>query len=232
MSKHLPLILFIALAISCASRSEKGAVDTAKPYIKIDLTFNPDTYPWLMGKKYPTFAVWIEEKKSGYVHTIFVTGKAGKNKWMMADERPSSAPVWMGIRKKAASTMEIDSVTGATPGGDGFTIYWQVPENLANRSVDIFLEGNVSFDYNAHYRKDAGKSDTGYSDVNGQPSLVWKGTINTGGGNSETVPVIIGHGSVLGTDSVIDSDLSRITSAKNIFSYIKYSYFTGTGGNR
>ena len=74
------------------------------------------------------------------------------------------------------------------------------------------------------YPKEAKKSDPGYSDVNGQPSLVWKATLRTSDKNSEVTPKVIGHGHVLGKNSTIDRNISKITTAKDLFYYIKVKY--------
>ncbi|MCP4137315.1 MAG: hypothetical protein GY754_40480 [bacterium] len=232
MKKFISIFIFTLIILTgCSSqKAERGTINKADPHLSITLSFNPESYPWLLGTKYPTFAIWVEEKGSGYAKTIFVSGKAGKNSWFSADNRPSSVPVWYGARAKEKAAKKgtaIDSVTGATPSGKGFTVHWQLPSELKNKKVDIFLEGNVSYDNNDFYKKDLKEGSPGYNDVNGQPSMVWKSTIETGDKAAKIEPALIGHGHVLGKDHTINPDMSNITTAKTIFDYISVSYSPG-----
>jgi hypothetical protein len=223
--------IILIFSVSCTSKNvTQDSIDIARPHIKISISFNSETYPWMMGKKYPTFAVWIEDQKSAISNTVYITGKAGENDWIGADERPGAIPVWYGVSKKeklSPGKQNLDAVTGATPGGDVFDILWQIPESFKGKKVRVFLEANVSFDYNEYYIKTDDKNSKNYSDVNGQPSLIWASEIELKDKISETTPVIIGHGHVLGSDHKLDMDLSKVTTAKEIFNYIKFSYNPG-----
>ncbi len=230
-NRMVACIIGLLLFISCGSNTVKNAVDLSRPSLKITVAFNPDIYKSFMFKKfYPTYAIWAEDPATGEVHTIYVTGKAARGTWMMADERPSSVPVWFGVKKREKSGPQglmLDAVASATPSGTSMTHVWQVPDNMLKKKIKVFIEGNVSFDYNDYYRKDAKKGDPGYSDVNGQPSLVWSAVIETGPVDAEEKPVLIGHGSVLGENHEIEKDMSRITTARDIFSYIGVAYSAG-----
>ena len=212
---------------ACSAPPMRQSVDTARPHLKITVVFNPEMYQSMMFKKmYPTYAVWVEDQKTGEVKTVYITGKAGKGKWIMADERPSSVPVWYGAAKgeKKGPSAEIDGITSATPSGKMVTHLWQVPDAMAGKALTVYIEGNVSFDYNEFYRKDAPAGDPGYSDVNGQPSLVWRARIDTSKGQGSVTPVLAGHGEVLGRDHRINEDLAGITTARGLFHYIKVVY--------
>ena len=218
----------LLLCISCGSKAIKQEIDLSKPHLKISVGFNAEAYKSLFLKKlYPTYVIWAVNKKTGEVRTIYITGKAGTGEWMMADERPSSVPVWYGMKKKEAET-PVDSITGATPSGEMFTHYWQVPGSMMNARIDIYLEVNVSFDYNDFYREEAKEGEPGYSDVNGQPSLIWMATLETGKKDVAISPKLIGHGHVLGENHEIDRDLSKITTAKTIFQHVDISYIAGS----
>jgi len=116
-------------------------------------------------------------------------------------------------------------VTGATPGGDMHTIRWAIPEKYAGKNVMVFIEANVSLDYNEFYSKD--EDSPGFSDVNGQPSVVWRTAFPVDDTPRQLTPDIIGHGHVLGKDSAIDPDMSGITTAAGLFNYIEISYQPG-----
>jgi hypothetical protein len=233
MKKFLASLVVI-FSISCStSNPAVNNVDKSKPYIMISLSFNTESYPKLLGKKiYPQIAVWAQEKSSGYLKTIYVSEKGAKSDWFGAKERPDAMPVWYGVVKEekksgVSGTANVDSVTGATPSGESFTIYCQAPESLSNKKIALYLEANVSFDYNEYYKKDLPKDLPSYNGVNGQPSMIWMSEIDLGGADKEYDPQIIGSGHVLGKDHAIDKNISHVTTAKGLFKYIKFSYSAG-----
>jgi len=218
------IILACSLA-ACSSQPRKVVIDPSLPHLSVTLAFNPDAYKSMLTKKlYPTYAIWVRDKAGSEAHTVYVTGKAGTNSWMFASERPSSVPVWYGIQEK---DRRIDAITSATPSGETFTHEWQVPESLRGKTLEVFIEANIAFDFNEHFPKDAPEGSPSYSAKNGQPSLVWKARIDDASKDAAGTPAIVGHGNVLGKDHEIDADLSKITSAKNIFGYVKIAYSAG-----
>ncbi len=222
------------ILIGCAAapeQTDRPQIDDDLPYLEFKLTYNYDVYQKpsiFMPKSKPTFAIWLEEKDSGAVQTIYVTGKAAENKWILAENRPESVPVWYGIRQKEQnqSGLQIDAITGAPPSGETAVIQWQVPERLLAKQVNLFIEANSSYDYNDYYSDQ--KKAAGYSGANGQPSLIWKAEldISTSGGQ-EITPEIIGHGNLRGSDHKIYKDLSHVTTARDTFLYIGIQFFNG-----
>ena len=226
--------LTVLIMLGCTSAPEQKddqKIDFNQPYLEFKFTYNYDVYQkpsFFLPKSQPTFAIWLEEKNSGTVLTIYVTGKAGKNKWILAETRPESVPVWYGVRQKETVTenLNIDAITGATPSGETAVIHWQVPRHLRDKQVDVFIEANNSFDHNAYYSKQKGT--VGYSADNGQPSLIWRAELDFSKPmDTHITPEIIGHGSVLGEDHQIDPDISKITTAQDTFSYMGIRYTDG-----
>ncbi len=221
------IFLFIPLAfvmlVHCSGMPEQKTVDAHHKNMEISLAFNTEHYPWLMGTKYPQLAVWVKSDDGGY-ETVFVTQGAGKNKWMFADSRPGALPVWSGVRPETQGP-DIDAVSGATPSGEVHTIVWEIPEKYNGKNLKIFIEANVSFDYNDFYTKD--ENDPGFSDVNGQPSVVWEASFTVEGSPRQITPEMIGHGHVLGKDSAIDPDMAGMTTAAELFNYINIAYHPG-----
>jgi len=226
--------LTVLIMLGCASTSEQKddrKIDFNQPYLEFKFTYNYDVYEkpaFFLPKSQPTFAIWLEEKGSGVLQTIYVTGKAGKNDWILAEARPESVPVWYGVRKKetVGEKMRTDAITGATPSGETAVIHWQVPRHMQDRQVAVFIEANNSFDHNMYYTDQKGTA--GYSADNGQPSLVWRAELDF----SKTMdahisPEIIGHGSLLGEDHQINPDTSKITTARDTFSYMGIMYVEG-----
>jgi hypothetical protein len=215
--------LCLLLIVGCAGVKEQPIVDTQHRSIEIFLSFNTENYPWLMGTRYPQMAIWVRSGDET-PETIFVTQGAGENKWWFASERPSALPVWSGI-KKEEQDIRVDAVSGATPSGDVDTIFWKIPDKYRGKDISVFLEANVAIDYNDFYAKDENKP--GYSDWNGQPSVVWRASFTVDDQPHEVKPEIVGHGHVLGSDNTIDPDTSHITTARYLFGYISVKYNPG-----
>ncbi len=227
-------ILIGLILIGCATAPEpadRPQIDVNLPYLEIKLTYNYDVYKKpsiFLPKSQPTYAIWLQEKNSAKVQTIYVTGKAAENKWILAENRPESVPVWYGVRQKEQkeSGLQIDAMTGATPSGETAVIQWQVPEHLLAKQVSLFIEANSSYDYNDYYTDQKGAA--GYSGANGQPSLIWKAELDFSTSNAEEIhPEIIGHGNLWGKDHKIYTDLSRVTTARDTFLYVGIRYVKG-----
>lgn len=227
----LILTIGMILMMACSGPSERGQVDESKPYLTVILHFNPDNYNTMaFSKMYPQFAVWIESKETGETETLYITEKAAENSWFTAEERPASLPVWYGIKaiEEDRQSLNIDAITSATPNGEMFTIRWQLPEAFFNQMINLNIEANISFDYNEYYPEEAEAEEQGYSDVNGQPSLIWQTELTTADENITIHdPHIVGTGSLLGEDHSIHPDLSSITTAKELFKKITIQYNKG-----
>ncbi len=224
-------IVLVFIAACAAPPIQHGAVEPDKDHVAVTVIFNPEIYPHFFGVKYPQMAVWAKLKGKEEVRTIYVTEKGSKDSWTAADNRPSSVPVWYGVRKREATQLQVDAVSGATPGGKQFAIEWQVPDGWAGEKIEIYLEGNVSFDYNDTYLKDAPEGAPGFSGVNGQPSLIWQATLDTSLKNETPVPFeILGHGSTTGEDHEVAQDLAGITTAKDMFLRLDARF--AAGGSR
>lgn len=226
--------LLVTLIVLCGSTfayqaASVGEPNPSQPYLMFDLVYNLDVYQrpvFFLPKSHPTFVIWLEESITGYRESIFVTQKAGKNQWHFADRRPEAIPVWSGVNKieKRQRIFDIDAVSGATPKDHSARICWQIPDSLQDKKVDIYIEANNSFDFNEYYNNKKGKP--GYSGANGQPSIVWKASINFSHQAPLNVsPEIIGHGHLFGDDHRLYEDTSNITTAADTFQEISISYY-------
>ena len=231
MNKCAVFLILMLMIVGCATSKvehKPSKIDPSRPHLIITLAYNFEVYQkpsFFLPKSYPTYAIWLEEDSMGNVMTVYVTGKAGKDEWVMADSRPESVPVWYGInsQERAKSETMVDAVSGATPAGEAAEIAWQVPENLIDKKVDIYIEANSSFDYNDYYIKQ--KDGPGYSGANGQPSLIWHASLDLSESTPDAItPEIVGHGHVLGSDHQINPDVSKITTARETFQYIGIKY--------
>lgn len=218
--------VLILPCLACGSATETGTVDRAKPTLSVLFSFNPESYPRFIRKAYPQVAVWISQPDMKYARTAYATNKGSRDSYWGADSRPYALPVWYGIRK-AETRPAVDAVTGATPSGESFIIRWNVPDELRGKTVEVQIEANVAFDYNESFPKSAKAGDANYTEVNGQPSLVWRARVDMGRAGSEITPEIAGHGQILGTDHAIHPDISKLTTARGIFHYIRVTYDPG-----
>jgi hypothetical protein len=226
----LLLTIFIA---SCYTLGSQATLDKAsdlnQPYLQVELVYNYDVYHrpvFFMPKSHPTFSIWVEDETTGYRESVFVTAKAAKNGWHFADSRPEAVPVWYGIQKLEIEncSFDVDAVSGATPKGEAAVIYWLIPEALRGKTIDLYIEANNSFDFNDHYHKKKGVP--GYSRANGQPSVIWKASIDFSSKPFEGIsPEIIGHGNLFGENHRVIPDISKITTAAETFQAIRISYF-------
>jgi len=192
-----------------------GSASGAGPHVEIRILFDSTS-----ARHLPTFAVWAHAAGTDSVQTIYVTCKGAYDRWGRAVSRPSALPVWSGVRRDeglATSGDEIDALTTATPRGRDFTIRWAVPPEFRGKQVDLYVEVNVSFDYNEHYTQDEAP--------NGQPSLVWRASFHAGDQPAANpIALLIGHGEVRGANATIDPDLSGITTARDLFRSVQVSY--------
>jgi hypothetical protein len=171
----------------------------------------------------PQMAVWIESSEGVFVDTIYVTGKSAAAKWSAAggERRPEALPVWSHARGVAAPDGVFmpdkkhplpDAVSGATP-TKAQAIAWKVPSSLAPGTYKVRAELNSSYDWNSAYPDKLPKTDPRYSAVNGQPSVVYEGTLSLGRGPATAVLEPVGTGSLRGEDGATAPSLSGLTTA-------------------
>ena len=135
------------ILIGCAATpapDREPSIDKSQPYLEFKLTYNYAVYKkpsFFLPKSQPTFAIWLQEKKSGRIQTIYVTGKAAENKWILAESRPESIPVWYGVRKNKQVTQgaQIDAISGAN--GQP-SLVWKAELNLS-KGVDTEIEPEI-----------------------------------------------------------------------------------------
>lgn len=192
--------------------------------------------------QYPLFAIWLEDLKGNYIKTLYVSrviasssfdyGIKIKNKWKPAIvRRPESLPVWShkrGIIEQDSlyiplhNTSDLDAYSGATPTGN-FIINSKT-HFKKNTGYKVFLELNQSYDWNDYYTKNKFPNDAIYTGSGkvGQPSLIYAITINKIDFSSKVnyLMDLIGHGHHSGNNGNLYSDLSNITTAKDIASRI------------
>lgn len=114
------------------------------------------------------------------------------------------------------SDPEVDGMTGATPQGN-FYIRSQVPEELS--TFNLWLEVNVAFDDNKFYSEYDFPDDSSYhggTGLLGQPSLIYKATLQRSEQQGFRLMDLMGHSHHSGQNGNLYNDLSSITTAKRI----------------
>ncbi len=219
--RKLPIYLFVLLIMACSPPTGQ------KHDRNVDLVFTilqeRDIYEKSDYGEPPQFAIWLENKKTGEVKSVFVTYRTATGNFEGKAECPVSLPVWIGAFRKETGRNNFptigapapETVTGATPKVREFTTRVTLP---VNSHWTYYVEVNVSGDYTPEFP--ALKSDgTIDAQGNGQPSIVYRGEITCSSGN-KSVPELIGRTEQNYFSPEINPDLNGIESAKKVFSRI------------
>jgi len=170
---------------------EKGEIWTHKlrlfPLISIDTK--------------PQIAVWLADKHGNFLKTIYLT------KRYLSLRRPEALPHWSHFDDKNKERVQL--ISSATP--DGSVQISDQSQQLGK--FYVYVELNLSYDYNEFYLKKAEKGDNCYSGVSGQPSLIYECLVDCSSEEDYYEFKLIGHGSPDGSDGEIHDNLTGLTTA-------------------
>lgn len=213
------LILFTILAFSVSGSNPSGTAT-----LLFTIHQERDVYDQSDYGEPPQFAIWLENKETGQIKTVFVTYRTATGDFEGKAECPVSLPAWIGAFRKETGRVDIprlrnpafDAVTGATPQAKRFKTRVQVPEGS---KWYYYVEVNVSGDYTAAFPE---MNSDWTTDIhgNGQPSIIYKGEIMCDVGEKD-IPELIGRTEQLFLSTDIIPDLHGIGNAKEVFSRIK-----------
>lgn len=226
------LVCAVQIFNSCENKKEEESSKSADQFYRaendviLEFTVFVDrkVYEYTNYGEPPQIAFWLEQPDSGAIRTVWVSHRTGRQQWKGKVECPVSLPYWESRHNREKSAFLernlfkrlLDAITGATPKGGEFTVKTFVPRNSI---WDYFIEVNVSGDFNVTFPSQL-QNGTPDPEGNGQPSLIYKGEIKAIPGAAH-VPQLIGRTDQwVAIDSII-TDLTGITSAKNIFSGIE-----------
>lgn len=189
--------------------------DTARPYIVISMNISKlIKYP-------PSFAIWCEDSETKIKSTLFVTEKASKMNSPAGElNRPYNLPVWFSVKED-----DVDVVSMATPALGTKEFQLQIPESLKGKKLNVYIEANVSFDYNEYYRENSTAADAFYNECSGQPSVIYKAVLDNLDGQSVKAG-IIGFGNAAGKNGEIHND-PNVTTCRDIMTDITVTYYKG-----
>lgn len=232
---YFPILLLIVLFSSCQineqSVEKKQLVDPLLVDLNDDISIS-----FTKGKAFnhPSFVVWIESIDGKLVKTLLITQSYASgifNYKMQGDTvwentpgesiQPAALPYWTIKKGKIGNdnyvpTKEnpyIDAYTAATPKSD-FIFNTQKPKFIEYR---VLVEVNQPWDWNSYWTNDKYPGNQAYNH-SAQPSVVYAVTVNSEDSVFYLNP--IGHGDPKGEIEKLFTNLSTLTSAKEIFSEI------------
>lgn len=184
---------------------------------------------------HPSMALWVENLEGRYLETLFVTqfvatgsyehGDLGEGKWSDKPgtaRRPASLPYWAHKRGvKAEDGLYIpskasplpDALTAATPKGN-FVLNTSLT-SLQNGKFRIMLEVNQPWDSNKYWTNSRFPDDKDYF-TSLQPSLVYSALIDPSEPGEPVYLNPVGHGHPSGSSGKLFTDLTTLTTAKEI----------------
>lgn len=239
MKTILSLITTVFL-LSCASQKNlpetleilKTTPEIINTKLEFDLT---------KGKSHnhPSFAIWVEDMEGNYIETLYVTqyfakgvfghGEAERGKWKNEPgevRRPAALPYWShkrdikandGLYAPTPETSVPDALTGATPKGNFILETGSKVE--INSKFKVFLEVNQPWDSNDYWTNSKFPDDIDYK-TSLQPAMVYEATVEPESLKTEYNLIAIGHSEPSGKSGQLFTDLSTLTTAKEIFSKI------------
>ncbi len=171
-----------------------------------------------------------------YIRTLFITKSyasgifghqiVGDSIWMSKAGKsiqPAALPYWTYKKglingKILVPTPEnqfVDAVTGATPESD---FEFKSMISLKDSTTRILLEVNQTWDWNRFWTNNKFPDSPAYKHSS-QPSLIYAVTVNISDKTFYLNP--IGHGCPKGESGKLFTDISTLTTAKEIFKEIK-----------
>jgi hypothetical protein len=209
----------LSLAL-CLTLLPAPAVSGETTGFVISFDINKDLWEASDWTEPPQLALWLENETTAAIRTLFVTHRTARDDWEGKSSCPPSLPYWVTRFQKEFGRDRgptfrdpaPDAVTGATP-----KLSFSHPFEVEGDDWSLYLEVNVSGDYNDHYEKVF--TGTRFEDFgNGQPSLVYRARDITGDVGVELE--IIGMTSPARTPEEMLVEPRHITSADRLLQKI------------
>lgn len=237
ITTFLTLTVLIITLNNCKTSEQSTKLTVYNDTTKLESEFNLE-FTMLNGESFnhPTYVLWIEDMEGNYVKTLYITksyasgvfnySMENESKWK--DEsgesiQPGALPYWTfkkGLieNKQLVPTADypfVDAYTGATATDD-----FQFNTNLEgmSKTYRVLFEVNQPWDWNKFWTNDKYPKSEAYKH-SAQPSIIYGAIINNTSEEFYLNP--IGHGDPKGETEKLFTDLSTITTAKDIFKTIK-----------
>jgi hypothetical protein len=231
----LSLLAFAFILSGCGGTKESTDINMSIT-IKSDGSDSKYRISFINGKayNYPTFVLWSEDMEGNYLKTHYVTKSyaSGIFGYELIDSiwkpipgpsyQPAALPYWthkkgMINEQTLIPTPEnpfVDACTGATP-EQNFEILLPEEHKVPYR---LLFEVNQTWDWNGYWNNSKYPDSKAYKN-SAQPSIVYAVTISDDMDEYNLNP--IGHGDPKGESGTLFTDLSTLTTAKEIFRSIK-----------
>ncbi|MFP4662861.1 MAG: hypothetical protein ACLFM1_00375 [Bacteroidales bacterium] len=238
MKKHIILLILI-LPLLGNGETGQGKDNDHDPS-RVETNINGKGYQITIrfhageAHNYPSMAIWTETMYGEFIQPLFVTSSFGKgvyrygeqseNKWKSGTRRYKAAlPYFIHKWTKSDSNGGFiipspeqpvpDAYTAATPSSD--FILKTKTSNKQESKFRIVLEINQAWDFNEYWHNARFPGNSQYK-ASCQPSLIYAVTIDTRNPMESYVMNPVGHGHYAGANGKMYTDLSTITTAKNI----------------
>lgn len=230
MSKNLLFFLVIVLAViaSGSCRRTTGSQGVREEpgqevvLLSFQLELNQVVYQDSAWGDPPQLAIWLRNQDNGSIRMVMVTYRTAACDWDGKVECSVALPYWVSFYNQQTGTQGPpkwdspvpDAVTCATPKA----LLVTAVEVARGTRWDVFVEVNVSGDFNVDFPR---LSSEGFSDRygNGQPSLVYRGSIEATVG-STCRPELIGRTDQYEPIDHLITDLKGIAMAKELLKTI------------
>lgn len=187
---------------------------------------------------HPLLAIWVENESGEYIQTIYVSQCIAKGMYGFGDKsdgqwkpgslrRPAALPYWAKKRNVMESdglfipkpeTAMPDAYTGPTP-QKSFMLSTRL-DSMLNKPFRVGFEINQAFDFNQTWTNNLFPLNDNYK-TSGQPALVYlTELIDPNNLMPEYEFQLVGHSDAKGNTGELFTDLSSITSAKQIVEHI------------
>jgi len=236
------LLIFLFLFFASCKTSEKTSETTVINDLIVIESSEKLKLSLLKGEAFnnPTFVIWQEDMNGNYLKTLFITKSyasgifghqlVGDSIWLNKSGKsiqPAALPYWTHRKglikgKDLVPNPEnpfVDGFSGATPNAN-FELNTSVKNQ--NNQYRILVEVNQTWDWNKFWTNNKYPDSPAYKHSS-QPSLIYAVTITAEGNEFYLNP--IGHGCATGESGKLFTDITTLTSAKNIFKEIKVTTY-------
>jgi len=233
------LIAFLLSMVlgSCSSgrQSRVGETEIETIITKTGFSGIPIKVEFLKGTSHnhPLMAIWLEDTDGNYLETLYVSesigtgvfghGKVSNGNWEPGPvSRPAALPYWWHKWGYLPDTSQPvpDAITGPTPDSD-----FILRSNADPSSPDKFrvlMEINQSWDWNEFWPNDKYPDNVNYK-TSSQPAIVYATLVDRLDENTVFFMHPIGHSQYAGENGKLYTDISSLTTAREIAGVIKVS---------